>query len=116
MFGDSEFQFPFDQEDLEAMSDVPPPPPLLSAMREADIEDAFEAHRPVIQLPVPPHSTEKDHSPISTLSAILAKPLSDASTTELPIVSPIESPLPRQVNFDVPTPVVPQHLLKSLPS
>jgi hypothetical protein len=45
MFGDSEYQFPFDEEDLEAMSeliDVPPPPPL-SAMRKSDLEDVLKS-------------------------------------------------------------------------
>jgi hypothetical protein len=118
MFGDSEYQFPFDEEDLEAMSeliDVPPPSPL-SAMRKADLEDAFEMHRPATQPPVAPCPTEKYPSPILKPPAPLVRPLSPASTFESPIVSQIKLPLPCRVNIDMPTTVVPQHLLKLPPS
>jgi hypothetical protein len=112
-FGESEFQFPFDEEDLEDMPELEgPPPSLLPAIREADLEDAFELHRPATQLPVLPRPTEKFPSPMIK-SPAPAEPLSHASTPESPNVSPIELPSPRQVNFDVPTP---QHLLKSPPS
>ena len=105
MFGDSEFQFPFDDDDLQAMPDLEALPSTASTMRDAALRDAFDEHRPAAQLPVPPLPTER--LPVASV------------TPESPPVATSELPTPRRVAFDEqPTVLTPREPVASpeLPS
>ena len=105
MFGDSEFQFPFDDDDLQAMPDLEALPSPASTMRDAALRDAFDEHRPAAQLPVPPLPTER-------------LPVASVTPESLPVATS-ELPTPRRVAFDEqPTVLTPKEPVASpdLPS